>query len=232
MTSLKISDLKHALSTFGDSRVGTNSPFSIKHKKEGKKSAWASWVLLVFTSMPVHFLANSLIGPSFTQEMPEKIEFHSVDTPSNRSDGYSLSLGGIVYDENISGTSSFPCWSAFRTGSPHYPRSTTIMYDSSGPFSFDQEKFNSIWERMVVHFDKDKCEAYNNDTSIDDIDRLERSRGSNSSRPFSYEVGKCRMGYDVECTLHDPGEPKCRLNIRMSAAFTLMTCLVLKAIYR
>jgi hypothetical protein len=55
VTSLRVTDLKHALSRFGDSRVGTNSPFSIKHKKEGKKRAWAAWFLLIFTSMQYIF---------------------------------------------------------------------------------------------------------------------------------------------------------------------------------
>ncbi|KAG9187588.1 hypothetical protein G6011_05459 [Alternaria panax] len=106
VTSLKISDLKHALSKFGDSRVGTNSPFNIRHKEYGRKRAWAAWFLLILTSMPVHFLANSLIGPSYTQELPEVVEFNSmVSLPSNTD------LEGEGY---LSSRLSFPCWSAFR----------------------------------------------------------------------------------------------------------------------
>lgn len=56
ITSVKITDLKHVLSKFGDSRVGTNSPFSINQKREGRKRSWAAWTFLVLTSMPVHFL--------------------------------------------------------------------------------------------------------------------------------------------------------------------------------
>lgn len=56
VTSIKITDLKHVLSKFGDSRVGTNSPFSINQKREGRKRSWAAWAFLVLTSMPVHFL--------------------------------------------------------------------------------------------------------------------------------------------------------------------------------
>lgn len=110
VTSLRISDLKYALSKFGDSRVGTNSPLNIRHKEKGRKRAWAAWFLLIFTSMPVHFLANSLIGPSYTQVLPEVVEFNPVDLPglnvtslSDLSDGYYLN-----------GDLSFPCWSAFR----------------------------------------------------------------------------------------------------------------------
>lgn len=56
VTSIKIADLGHVLSKFGDSRVGTNSPFSINQKREGRKRSWAAWAFLVLTSMPIHFL--------------------------------------------------------------------------------------------------------------------------------------------------------------------------------
>lgn len=58
VTSVTIADLKHVLSKFGDSRVGTNSPFSISQKRERRKRAWATWLFLVLTSMPVHFLGR------------------------------------------------------------------------------------------------------------------------------------------------------------------------------
>lgn len=58
ITSLRVSDLKYVLSKFGDSRVGTNSPFSINQKRMGRKRSWAAWLFLVLTSMPVHFLGK------------------------------------------------------------------------------------------------------------------------------------------------------------------------------
>lgn len=64
VTSLQPGDLMYMFRKFGDSRVGTNSPSNINHKKEGKAMAWAAWLLLVCTSSPIRFLANSLIGPS------------------------------------------------------------------------------------------------------------------------------------------------------------------------
>ncbi|KAL1801259.1 hypothetical protein ACET3X_001601 [Alternaria dauci] len=114
VTSLKISDLKYALSKFGDSRVGTNSPLNIRHKEKGRKRAWAAWFLLIFTSMPVHFLANSLIGPSYTQELPEVIEFNPLDR-LEISTNFIATLGAKNY---LSGDTSFPCWSAFRKSVP------------------------------------------------------------------------------------------------------------------
>lgn len=58
VTSVNITDLKHVLSKFGDSRVGTNSPFSINQKREGRKRSWAAWLFLVLTSIPVHFIGK------------------------------------------------------------------------------------------------------------------------------------------------------------------------------
>lgn len=63
VTSIRITDLKHVLTKFGDSRVGTNSPFSISQKREGKKRSWVAWTFLVLTSMPVHFLGRLLPEP-------------------------------------------------------------------------------------------------------------------------------------------------------------------------
>jgi len=110
VTSLKISDLKYSLSKFGDSRVGTNSPLNIQHKEKGRKRAWAAWFLLILTSMPVHFLANSLIGPSYTQELPTIVEFKPLASVKYDSISYADREGG----DTVQDTASFPCWSAFR----------------------------------------------------------------------------------------------------------------------
>jgi hypothetical protein len=226
-TSLRIRDLKHALSVFGDSRVGTNSPFSIKHKKDGRKRAWTAWLLLVITSMPVHFLANSLIGPSYTQELPKRVEYHTVANPGNYTQ---IKAYLQVGDERVNSDMSFPCWSAFRTGTPHYPKSTMVLENDYGIFSAKQNKFDATWNRMVVHYAPDKCTKYKEDSRNADLDFLENTHETNLSS-WVYSKGDCEMGTDIVCTLHEPGDAKCRLNVRMSAAFTLMACLVIKAIY-
>jgi len=43
-SGLTADDLKAALRKYGDVTVGTNSPFSIKHKQKGKFVALMSWV--------------------------------------------------------------------------------------------------------------------------------------------------------------------------------------------
>jgi hypothetical protein len=195
--------------------------------KEGKKRAWAAWVLLIVTSMPVHFLANSLIGPSYTQELPKIVEYHSIGVPSNYT---SITPYMDTSSDRVDGDLSFPCWSAFRTGTPHYPKSTVVLEHDSGFFSAGQRKFDSTWNRLVVHYASSTCEQYKKDTTEDHLDLLENTYGTSSSM-WTYAKGRCEMGTDVICTLHDAGDAKCRLNVRMSAAFTLMACLVIKAIY-
>jgi hypothetical protein len=51
ITALKVDEIRWVLSKMGDSKVGTNSPLSINHKRNGKRLAWLAWILLVSTSM-------------------------------------------------------------------------------------------------------------------------------------------------------------------------------------
>ncbi|KAF2820592.1 hypothetical protein CC86DRAFT_250740, partial [Ophiobolus disseminans] len=233
VTSLKISDLKYALSKFGDSRVGTNSPFNIQyHKEKGRKRAWASWFLLILTSMPVHFLANSLIGPSYTQELPQIVEWRPLATVKYDSVTYADREGGFSVTDSV----SFPCWSALRYGSgtPHYPRRTDVLMRDDGVFGGTQKKFDTSWKRMVVHYLERNCSSFRETAKTNgDIEDLE-SRTLVMPRNFyswKYQEGGCVMGTHVMCTLHEPMSSKCRLNVRMSAAFVLMGCLVIKAVY-
>jgi hypothetical protein len=230
VTSLKISDLKHVLSKFGDSRVGTNSPFCINHKKDGKKIAWASWFLLICTSMPVHFLANSLIGPTYTQELPTIVEFNAVEVQRNTS-YYSSYLSSYTKTSgpSLEDSMSFPCWSAFRTGKPHYAKESYVLNSDDTVFGFGQEKFDTTWRKMIVHYNSANCTQYKTGDNVD-LDVLERSHVTGKLF-YTYSVGDCLMQRDVYCSLHDPESAKCRLNIRMSAALTLTVCLVLKAGY-
>jgi hypothetical protein len=221
VTSLKISDLKHALSKFGDSRVGTNSPFSIKHKQNGKRLAWAAWVLLILTSMPVHFLANSLIGPSWIQQLPRVVEYQPVANKSALQNMTNL----VKYAERLDGYMSFPCWSALRTGVAHYPTGTDLFSADSGTFSASQERFGTTWKRMkVIYIDK-SCGQYVNTTTDKDLDMLASAIVNPDSYYTKLGQGNCTLTDSVTCTLHDPEPSDCRLNVRMSAAFILMACL-------
>jgi hypothetical protein len=241
VTSIKITDLKHVLSKFGDSRVGTNSPFSINHKQHGKKRSWAAWGFLVLTSMPIHFLgssplstdyskanmsnaANSLIGPSFIQGLPSQVEFDSGVNMTAIKNGGSYYVG-----DTLRGSMSFVCWSALRTGKPHFPASTAVLDASRDIYGSDSGGFGKTWSTIRVHYDMN-CTDYAQTAT--DVSALENSWFAEEQTHFKvYREGNCEMGQSVYCSLHDEQPAVCRLNVRMSAAFVLAACLVLKALY-
>lgn len=51
VTALKVDEIRWVLSKRGDSKVGTNSPWAINHKRDGKAKAWLAWLLLIGTSL-------------------------------------------------------------------------------------------------------------------------------------------------------------------------------------
>jgi hypothetical protein len=244
VTSLTVSELKYVLSKFGDSRVGTNSPFSINHKKDGRKRAWSAWFLLVLTSMPIHFLANSLIGPSYIQTLPEIVEYKDYGLIMKNTSQYSPLTRGDS-SERITGSISFPCWSALRTGKSHYPRSTRVLSYDEAIFGATQMQFDTTWKRIQVHYDSANCSQFIKTTT--DLVAIEESLVKESGYEPVFVDGYYALGHNAFCTLHvgvlllscchyhltciqDPGPAKCRLNVRMSAAFILGSCLLIKAV--
>jgi hypothetical protein len=51
VTAFDVTDIPSVLRKYGDSKVGTNSPFAINRKAKGKAKAWLSWILLISTSL-------------------------------------------------------------------------------------------------------------------------------------------------------------------------------------
>jgi hypothetical protein len=84
---------------------------------------------------------------------------------------------------------------------------------------------------MNVRYSSSKCAQYKGSELHADLYALEKSYKYVRYDGWSYAKGNCSLGTDIVCTLHDPETARCRLNVRMSAALTLMACLILKAIY-
>ncbi|KAJ4292636.1 hypothetical protein N0V90_009299 [Kalmusia sp. IMI 367209] len=204
ITSLKTSDLKYMLEKFGDSRVGTNSPWNINHKKEGKGKAWAAWLLLVCTSLPIHFLANSLIGPSYIVEPPSKVEFNATSYAALSTTRYSSYTG-----YPISSASSFLCWSAFRTGRASFARSTAIMQGD-----LDRTHQNGlVYSKIKISYSTDNCTGLAN--TWDDINSLEETVNIDQYNQLTYVAGKdddCVNAGSVICTMGEQKPAQCRLN--------------------
>lgn len=53
ITSLEVDEIRWVLSKREDSRVGTNLPLAINHKRTGKLKAWLAWLLLISTSLVI-----------------------------------------------------------------------------------------------------------------------------------------------------------------------------------
>ncbi|KAL8630783.1 hypothetical protein Q9189_003543 [Teloschistes chrysophthalmus] len=209
VTSLSSSELRWALSKHEDSRVGTNSPFNIKHKREGKIQAWLQWLLLIATSLPVHFLANSVIGPSVYYQVPQKIVYENVDAlrSSQQSDYASDVKYGLKRYEST--------------------------FEDSSAISDEVSHWTS--DTIVVNY-TDVCAPYKKTTTLSAIARNEFNVSSTGSNATLFGIGDCGYARDMACSRtssDDDGVGKqiCRLSVRMSAAIILAVCLSLKAAY-
>jgi hypothetical protein len=229
VTSLTIGDLKNMLQKFGDSKVGTNSPFNINHKKEGKRKSWLAWLLLITTSLPVHFLANSLIGPSTILEPPAIIQYNETNYADMMTHG-GVSNYGAVPVAHIYETTSFVCWSAFRTGKAHFPKSSYALMIDESDYGGSSNRLGTAYSTMIIQYSTENCTGLVNSTNDADMIEDELKYTKSSTYPV-YFNGNCRMGNEVRCSLYDMTPAKCRLNVRMNAAFVLLACLTIKAIY-
>lgn len=136
--------------------------------------------------------------------------------------------GNSWYDEtSLKGELSFVCWSTLRSGKPHFPESTSILDATADVYGSDRGGFGRTWNAIQVHYDRNCTDFLRTAT---DISALESSYEERYGAPL-YKEGDCAMGESVYCTLHDEQPAKCRLNVRMSAAFILAGGLVLKAAY-
>jgi hypothetical protein len=226
VTSLKIGDLKHMLEKYGDSRVGTNSPFNMNHKQRGKRRSWAAWLLLVITSLPIHFLANSLTGPSYIFEPPQTVIYNETSSEDFKNTTLGYSIGDR---EIIDSRSSFLCWSAFKTGRAHLSEATNLLLEDT-PEQLGNPTTGTTKTTMKISYARGNCSGLANTTT--DVGGLERQYLSwSGSTVLAYREGNCTLRDSVRCSLENTVPAKCRLNVRMNAAIVLTIALIIKAIY-
>ncbi|KAL8901305.1 MAG: hypothetical protein Q9207_005262 [Kuettlingeria erythrocarpa] len=241
ITSLSTSELKWALSKHEDSRVGTNSPFNINHKKEKKLQAWLQWLLLIATSLPVHFLANSVIGPSIYYDSPKNITYIPVDDLGDDQNlRYNRTLSDILYYEKYADRA---CWLAFRTGIYSLSQSHAGIYYQS------EEAFDDWGNKAVAISYTQPCDKYAKTSTLKEMRDREFNTETSGKNATLFSVGACGYGRDVACDLTGGGDSSysssyfgrsgseevaelmCRLSVRMSAAIILACCLTIKAVY-
>ncbi|KAL8669565.1 MAG: hypothetical protein Q9168_005847 [Polycauliona sp. 1 TL-2023] len=233
VTSLSTKELRWVLSKHEDSRVGTNSPFNINHKQHGKLQAWSQWLLLIATSLPVHFLANSVIGPTTFHHPPTDITFNPVpELSSSAQSQYNSSVSyHDILDSEAPGDRA--CWLAFRTGTYSISQSRSTGYYT---YASELEK----WGQNTVDVSyTEPCAQYLKTTNVPDMRFKEVNKDFSDKRPTLFSIGECGFGRDVACEMNPSSEDgddvkkkeMCRLSVRMSAALILMGCLIVKAVY-
>ncbi|KAI4120921.1 MAG: hypothetical protein LQ338_006672 [Usnochroma carphineum] len=245
ITSLSTSELRWALSKHEDSRVGTNSPFNINHKKTKRVQAWCQWLLLIATSLPVHFLANSVIGPSVYYEPPQNVTYFPVEElGSYQFSLYNSSLYSSLSKELAKGEvpGDRACWLAFRTG--HYSISQSRVHAANG-LGIELREWTS--NKVAINYTQ-PCDEYRKTASVTDLRNKEFNTDFSGPNATLFSIGACGYGRDVACDMEgrrlhenfysDPpddsdgvGQLKCRLSVRMSAAIILAGCLTVKAVY-
>lgn len=235
ITSLSTSELRWALSKHEDSRVGTNSPFNINHKKSKRVQSWCQWILLIATSLPVHFLANSVIGPTVYFQPPTNITFYPVEELGYRQrSSYNSSLSyGLKRDEEVGDRA---CWLAFRTG-----KYSITQSEIDGPSDIIDELESWTQNTVAINYTS-ACDQYADKATIEELNGKEFDNEPGATTLFS--AGDCGYARDVACSLYGNeeygslddgkdgvGKKMCRLSVRMSAAIILAGCLTIKAVY-
>jgi len=103
------------------------------------------------------------------------------------------------------------------------------MIDGSD-YGGNSNRLGIAYSTMVIQYSTKNCTGLVNSTSDADMIEDELQYTKSSTYP-GYSNGNCSMGTGVLCALYDMTPAKCRLNVRMNAAFILLACLTIKAIY-
>lgn len=168
----------------------------------------------------MHFLANSVIGPSFYVSMPTTISYNKTD--ALRSTYY---YDGFFYGSYGQRSYDSGCWTAFRSNQYVLPESMDALDDNYSPTVLGN---STTFASVDVQYSSN-CTQYLNTTSWSSA--LQEYNHTNDNYGREYLVGNCRLGEGVICTLKDPQTKQCRMNVRMQAAFILAGCLFIKAVY-
>ncbi|KAM0306157.1 hypothetical protein ACHAO8_010802 [Botrytis cinerea] len=211
VTAPLVEEIPFILSKNGDAKCGTNSPWNINVKKSGKLKAWGSWLLLICTSIPIHFLANSVIGPSFYVEMPTNVTYLYNET-------FSLNSYQSYYYENSYYMASYDsaCWTAFRAGLYVLPNNMSQLSNQYNTATLGQ---STSFETVLVTYNQN-CTAYKGTGTVDEALAEVNYTGS-YAWSGQYSKGDCALRRGVYCELEDQLPKKCRLNVRMQACFSM-----------
>ena len=118
---------------------------------------------------------------------------------------------------------------AFRTGA--FPSLDYALVTASAPYDKDKLYDNYFgFSLLLIEYDEARCERYRNSSTIAELDLKQKIDDETRSLFSEYGIENCSLKNDVRCKAQGY-ETKCRISVRMSAAFTLAICLIIKATY-
>ena len=164
---------------------------------------------------PVHFFANSVVGPSVYLTAPRDITYKSYTSPYfDEYNSYQNQENYIDDDGPDVGT----CWIIFRTGS--------FVTWQSPSLETSRLMYEAMQYRNVdVWYPATNCSSYVKQSSYTDLKHETSNAGG-----LKLQIGNC-SAVSITCVYTKQAEKECRISIRMSAAFSLAVCLIVKAIY-
>ena len=175
---------------------------------------------------PIHFFANSVIGPSVYLTPPRNIHYTPV---SNGTELPNAGLADALGNFDVSPEDDEACWVVFRTGIFSLwssPTTGTSDYTGESSTTLEAMQYSSI----DVSYIEQICSAYVNQSDYADLQYDQYSVDDSSGMVSFLGIGNCSV-QSVSCNYYDQTEQQCRLSIRMSAAFILTGCLIIKATY-
>lgn len=220
-TSLTGKEFQRAIQKAGNARVGTNSPTYIRFKRPWayRWKSYLSWVFLLGTSLPIHLLANSVIGPSYYAPALDVFRAFENKIPSN------INSSSYLYPSNNGFMDASSCWFAFTTDK-------LSIWDYNENWFDNGDALSLYYQIMGI----DSVQIY----SPTECQLFAKIHAKNLSAVFDgWDYGQAlsinanllmKCAYSISCETNR-SSPKCSLTLRMSAALTLAACLTAKAVY-
>ncbi|KKY28334.1 hypothetical protein UCDDS831_g00304 [Diplodia seriata] len=230
LTALTVDDLKHALYKYGDSRVGTNSPFSIKHKRNGRLRAWLAWILLICVSeyyglrLNVHYQLETNVTRGSSYAYQEAFDCYSALRTGRAR------LDPDRWEESIPGASSYQ---DYYTSASYCPANHS---DPDNPFD-ETKAEEDLYTDITVHYEPESpcADVVNRSISHDAV--WQEYNSGDYSNNYTYFGGcgarnfYCNWTGDTTVEHGDRQGHQVRLVMRMQAAIILAICITSKATY-
>jgi hypothetical protein len=152
-----------------------------------------------FPSQPVHFLANSIVGPSFYIHMPTNITYKHMDSPVSTMAAYEYSDDSLYVSPD-----DVACWTALRANIYRLPGS---FEELSNQYNFAVLGNSTTYESVLVQYTSNCTEYVNNTDYAGAMENVHSRTGGG----VTVGVGNCTLGSSVICILSNPQPKQCRM---------------------